>query len=166
MRRSVRVGVTVVLLVVLLGLGVHYGATYDENWPHPTGDQLQEEYDAYVGEQVLLFGEVQTVDDSAIVIHVTDSTDEVAAELTIHGVDADVEPGGTVQVYGVLEADRTMHPDETVVVDRSPTAFHYKLATSTLGILLAIGFFFRYWRANPRALAFEPRTNAEVVDDG
>ncbi|MFP8953831.1 DNA-binding protein [Natrialbaceae archaeon A-arb3/5] len=157
MRLVVRIGIVAVLLVALFGLCVHYGATYDESWPHPIGDQLQDEYDAYAGEQVLLFGNVQAVEGDTLIVHVTDSTGELAAELEVGGVDEQVDPGGLVQIYGVLEADRTMTPEETVVVDRDESAFQYKLVASVVGIVLAIGYFFRHWRLSPSRLAFEPR---------
>ena len=167
MRLAARVAVAVVCLAALLGLCVHYGATYDENWPHPTGDQLRGDYDAYAGERVLLFGEIQSVDreSGTAVIHVTDSADAVAAELEIRGIDAvanDIGPGGTLQVYGVLEADRTMTPEETVVVNRDSSAVRYKLATSVVGGLFAVGYFLRHWRLKlgRETIGFEPRSDA------
>ncbi len=171
MRLAARIVVSTLLLAALFGLCVHYGGAYDDNWPHPTGDQLQDEYDAYAGERVLLFGSVELVDGETTVIHVTDSADEVAAELEISGVDETVEPGGTLQVYGVLESDRTMTADETVVVDHDESAFDYKLGTSVVGVLLAIGYFGRHWTVNPRTLAVEPRGQdatdiVEAPDDG
>ncbi|RKD98099.1 DNA-binding protein [Halopiger aswanensis] len=161
MRRAVRFVMAAVFLTALLGLCVHYGATYDEGWPHPTGDQLRDDYDAYVGERVLLFGEVRSVDaeSSSITIHVTDSADEVAAELEIHDFEKPVEPGGVVQVYGVLEADRTMTPIQTIVVNGGTTAFYYKLGASVTGVLLAIGYFLVHWRPTVRGFGFEPRTD-------
>ena len=168
MRRAARVAVAAVCLAVLLGLCVHYGAAYDEGWPHPTGDQLRDEYDAYAGDRVLLFSEVQSVDREAdtAVIHVTDDADEVAAAIEIRGVTDGVGPGGTVQVYGVLEAhetdrtDGTMTPDRTVVVNRDSSATLYKLGTSVVGGLLAVGYFLRHWTLDPRTLAFESRSAA------
>lgn len=162
MRLGVRVAVVVLSLSALFGLAVHHGATYDDGWPHPTGDQLRDDYDAFVGDRVLVFGEVRAVDADAheIEIHVTDSADEVAAELSISGVDESVDPGGTVQVYGVLEADRTIHAEEVVVVDRSSAATRYKLVASVGGTLLAVGYFLWHWRPHPRRIAFVPRARS------
>ncbi|QCS42034.1 DNA-binding protein [Natrinema versiforme] len=160
MRPAIRLAVVATLLVVLGGLCVHYGAAYDENWPHPTGDQIQDRgADAFVGDRVLLFGEVRAVDADAetITIHVTDDSDAVAAELTVTGVEQRVEPGGVVQVYGVLESASTMHADRTVVVNRDPSATAFKLGASVVGLLLAAGHFLRHWRIDVRELAFEPR---------
>lgn len=173
MRRVARLAVAGICLTALVGLCVHYGATYDENWPHPTGDQLRDDYDAYAGERVLLIGEIQSVDREAgtAVIHVTDSADAVAAELEISGVDEvadNIGPGGTVQVYGVLETDRTVTPDRTVVVNRDSSAVQYKLATSVVGGLVAVGYFLRHWRLTfgRDALAFEPRSDGPDCSRG
>jgi hypothetical protein len=43
MRRACRLGAVAIVVVFTLGLCVHYGVTYDENWPHPTGEQLAED---------------------------------------------------------------------------------------------------------------------------
>ena len=167
MRPAVRFAVAVVLLAALVGLCVHHGATYDERWPHPTGDQLREEYDAFVGERVLLFGEVRTVDreSGTATVRVTDSAGAVAAELAVDGIDQPVAPGGTVQVYGTLEADRTMTADRTVVVNRDAAAARYKHVASVAGGLLAVGYFLRYWRPTVRRVGFEPRDEAGSVTE-
>lgn len=159
MRVVTRVALVVVLLVAAAGLCLHYGVTYDENWPHPTGDQLEGDVDDFAGDRVLLVGEVQAVDETRdeLTVAVTDSADDVVLELEVHDVDEAVEPGGVVQVYGVLGADRTMTPTETVVVDESPTATLYKYAVSVVGVVLAGGYFLAHWRIVPRRLGFEPR---------
>ncbi|WP_226479842.1 DNA-binding protein [Natrinema amylolyticum] len=166
MRPGSRLIIVAALLVVLGGLCVHYDAAYDENWPHPTGDQIQEQgLEPFVGDRLLLFGEVRTVDSDAktATIHVMDDSDEVAAELEVRGVDSDVKPGGVMQVYGTLESETVLRADRTVVVNRGPDATAYKLGASVVGLLLAIGYFLRQWRVNLREFAFEPRAveNAE-----
>lgn len=159
MRTGLRVAVGIILLFGIFGLGIHYGSTYDSNWPHPTGDQLATDYDSFVNERVLLIGEVTSTDPAheTIVVEITDSADDVAAEITVQDASGSVEPGGTVQVYGILTVDRTMTDSETVVVNRDATDSQYKLAVSIVGILLAVGYFFRYWRLDIRGLAFEQR---------
>lgn len=164
MHTVVRLALIFVCLSALVGLTIHYGGSYDENWPHPTGDQLEENVDEHVGEQVLLFGEVTDNNGDELALQVTNSEDEVVLELEVDGVDESVEEGGVVQVYGVLEADRTMTPSEVVVVDSSQNATRYKYAISLLGGLLAAGYFLYYWRINIREFGFEPQR--EVADDG
>ncbi|MDJ1430840.1 DNA-binding protein [Halostagnicola sp. A-GB9-2] len=174
MDRRRRLAVGFILSLALLGLCVHYGATSDESWPHPTGDQLAENQDEYVGERVLLFGDVQTIGDGTITIHVTDDDGDVAAELEVRNVepDNDLDPGGFVQVYGVLETESTtsldgyMDAEELVVVNQSPDATLYKHVVSAIGGLLAAGFFLRHWRIDYRQLRFEPRDETPSRSSG
>ncbi|MFC7213488.1 DNA-binding protein [Saliphagus sp. GCM10025334] len=169
MHTAVRLGLLAICLLGAVGLAVHYGATYDEHWPHPTGDQFEGNVEAYTGERVLLFGEVHAVENDALTIHVTNDADEVVLELTVYGPTESVEPGGVVQVYGVLETDRTMTPDEFVVVNESPTATRYKHLASLVGGLLAAAYFLRQWRIDVTGIGFEPQATSdtrEVPDDG
>ncbi|PCR90463.1 DNA-binding protein [Natrinema ejinorense] len=169
MRPATRVVVVAALLLVLGGLCVHYGATYDDNWPHPTGDRIQDAgLEQSVGDRVLLFGEVRSVDAEAetITIQVTDDSGEVAAELEVRGVASDVKSGGDVQVYGLLESETELAADRTVVVNRDPSATTYKLGASVVGLLLAVGYFLRHWRVTGRELAFEPRVDPATSDGG
>ena len=160
MRIGLRVIVAILLVGALLGLCVHYGATYDENWPHPTGDQLATEYDTYVNERVLLIGEVISTNpsDETVTIEITDDADETAAEIQVHGVTQSVAVGGTVQAYGTLHADRTLTPTNIVVVNHSSWDEQYKLGTSVVGLLLAITYFLIHWRPDIRRFVFRQRT--------
>ena len=153
------------LLVLTAGLCVHYGATYDKNWPHPTGEQLAEEPGGWDGERVLLFGEVQERTESGLVMTVEDDAGDVARTITVQGTTVAVEPGGVVQVYGVLsERGTVQQADAVVVVNRNPGDSQYKLGTSALGVLLAAGLFLRYWGVEWRHLQFVRRTEMGETD--
>ena len=160
MRTGLRVVVGILLLVGVIGLGIHYGATYDAKWPHPTGDQLASDYETYVDEQVLLIGEVTAASpaEETLTIEITDDADEVAAVITVKDTTTSVDPGGIIQANGRLHADRTMTPTSVVVVNRDSGDAQYKLAVSVVGILLAVGYFLSYWQPNVRRLTFEQRT--------
>ncbi len=149
------------LLLGAVGLCVHYGTVYDDRWPHPTAEELDEDFESYGGSEVLVFGEVQSVDGDNAVIHVLDRDDDVVAELTVHGFRGDVSPGGFVQVYGTLHADRTMDASRTVVVTPDSTSRYYKLGISLVGAMLAIGYFFRHWRIDVGRLAIVPREEGD-----
>jgi hypothetical protein len=150
----------VIGLVVLAtaGLGVHYGAAYEDNWPHPTPDELAEDRDAYDGEQVLLFGEVTEIEEGGRLTMVLETTAGEEIEIDVHGFEATVEPGGLVQVYGTLAEDGTVQQaDRTVVVNEDSADGRYKLGISGAAGLLTAGLFLYYWRINVRKLAFEVR---------
>lgn len=158
MRRSVRLGAVAVALALALGLCVHYGATYDGNWPYPTGDQLAEEPGGWDGEQVLLFGVVETVGEDGFTMTVDTDDGEVARVVEVRGRSVDAEPGGTVQVYGELSEEGTVQQaDRVVVVVESPDEEFSKYAISVAGLLLVAGVFLRHWRVDLRTLSITAR---------
>ncbi|PSQ61845.1 MAG: DNA-binding protein [Halobacteriales archaeon SW_8_66_22] len=158
MRRSVRLGAVAVALALALGLCVHYGATYDENWPYPTGEQLAEEPGGWDGEQVLLVGVVETVGEDGFTMTVETDDGEVARLVEVRGRSTDAEPGGTVQVYGELsEEGAVLAADRVVVVVESPDEQFSKYAVSAAALLLVAGAFLRHWRIDLRRLAITAR---------
>lgn len=171
MDRRHRLALVGIFAVLALGLCIHFGATYDQNWPHPTGDQLGENPDGWDGERVLLFGEVQEQAASGFVMTVEDDSGTVVRTVTVQGTDATVEVGGVVQVYGRLSERGTVQQAESVVVvNETPADSQYKLLTSLLGGLLAAGLFLRYWDIDWRALRFlardPPETQQKATDAG
>ena len=155
MQTRTRIVLVGVLALALLALCVHYGAVYDDNWPYPSAERLAEDSDAYEGDRVLLMGEVRSVDgDADRIVIVSDDIFEV----TVHGFDERVEPGGFVQVLGtVREGGTDLYAERIVVVERDRGDFHYKLGTSALGAILGAGAFLWYWRIDWRRLTFEVR---------
>lgn len=163
MDRRYRVVLVGLFVFLTLGLCIHFGATYDQNWPYPGGDQLEEDPDGWDDEQVLLFGEVQEQTADGFVMTVEDDSETVVRTVTVQGTDAAVEAGGVVQVYGRLsERGTRQRAESVVVVNETPGDSRYKLATSLLGGLLAAGLFLRYWGIDWRALRFVSRDAAEA----
>lgn len=162
MRRASRIGAVVVLLALTLALCVHYGATYDENWPHPTGDQLADEPGGWDGERVLLFGTVETVADDRFTMRVETDAGDVARIIEVRGTSTDAEPDGVVQVYGELaERGTVQHADRVVVVVASPDLQLSKYGISLVGLLVLVGHFLRSWRLDVRRLAITPRGDGD-----
>lgn len=153
----VRLAIIVVSIVGLVGLCVHYAATYDDRWPYPTSEQLDEEYASPVGEDALVFGEVREVGDDRMVIEL-EETDGVDPVLTVDEAPDNVETGGFVQVYGTLEGDQQIEASEVAVIDRNPGDFLYKLAVSAVGLLFVAGYFLWHWRASLRPFGWEVRS--------
>lgn len=154
-RRLLAIGV---LLAVGMGLCVHYGATYDDAWPHPTGDQLEDDSAGWDGERVLLFGEIQERTASGLVMTIENDAGEVVRTVSVSGATVDVAPGGVVQVSGELSERGTEQKTDSVVVVNEDSSDHtYKLVTSMAGVMLAAGFFLRYWGIDWRGLGFVRR---------
>jgi hypothetical protein len=77
--------------------------------------------------------------------------------LTVREFDANVEPGGVVQVLGRLEPGRAMTPDAVAVVNPSGSSLVYKYSTSLVGAALVLVVLFRHWRVDWRSLSLEVR---------
>jgi len=158
MRRAYRLSAIVVLFALTLVLCVHYGATYDENWPYPTGDQLAENPGGWDGERVLLVGIVETVGEDQFSMRVETGSGDVARVVTVRGRGVDAEPGGTVQVFGELSEQGTVqHAERTTIVVESPGPHPSKFGISSLALVVVAGFVLRYWHIDPRTLSITAR---------
>ncbi len=158
MNRSHRLLALTLLILVATALCIHYGGAYEQNWPHPTGEQLAEDPDGWDGEAVLLFGTVTDQTDDGFVIEVSTESGEIASVVEVHGSETTVTSGGVVQVYGELSEQGTVqHAESIVVVNDDTRAGQYKLAVSVLGVLLAAGAFLWYWRIEWGQIRFAVR---------
>lgn len=155
MKRRTRVLLAVALVGLVFGMGVHYDSAEDDRWPYPDADRLAVEYGQYVGERALLFGTVESVSSGTARLSVESATGSFP--LTVRGFDADVEPGGTVQVLGQLGPDRAMTAEAVAVVNPSGSSLVYKYGTSLVGAALVLVVFVRYWRVDWEALTLEAR---------
>ncbi|MEF8883259.1 MAG: hypothetical protein V5A34_12135, partial [Halapricum sp.] len=72
---------------------------------------------------------------------------------------AGVQPGGVVQVYGILWPERVIQPERTEVVNASGGSSTYKYGVSAVGALLVVILFFRYWTIDTDEWAIEVRAD-------
>lgn len=149
--------VAVVLVGLALAGGVHYDAVEADHWPYPTADQVSDDPDQYVGEQVILFGTVVSVDPVTETARIEVTSHSGPFTMHIQSFQAPVEIGGVVQVYGTIESDHTLVASSVVIVEETPADRRFKYGVSVLGPLLALAAFFRYWRVEWSTMTFEPR---------
>jgi len=152
-----RIVVVAVLAAVVFGMGVHYDATFDDRWPYPSSDDVEASYGDHVGEEVFLFGTVEAVDEDAGTARVRVDADGTSFVLAVRPFDADVRPGGVVQVVGTLRAGHTLDAETVRVVNPAGSSVLYKALRSAVGALLVVAAFFRHWRLDVGALAFRGR---------
>jgi len=150
-----RLLLAVVLVGVVVGMGVHYDTAEDERWPYPTADDVGAEYDRHVGDRAFLFGTVESV--SGDTARLTVEYERGSFPLTVRGFEADVDPGGTVQVLGRLEPGERMDAERVVVVNPAGSTLLYKYSTSLVGAALVLVAFFRYWAVDWGSLSLEAR---------
>lgn len=157
MRLAVRLAITVMAVVLVFGMGVHYDITEDQHWPYPDGDELAADYDAHVGETTLVWGTVESVDLSAETAQVRIEHSDGSFTLMVHDFDADIVPGGSVQILGILESGYEMTAVQVEVVNPSGGAELMKFTVSALGALLVLVVFFNRWRIDWDRYGFEVR---------
>lgn len=159
MRLAARLLAFALILGVLAGLCLHYGATASAHDPYPETGDLATDYDAHVGEEALVFGEVAAVDDGANSASIRVDSADGPFELTVRDFTTAIESGGLVQVHGTLRPDRTIEPDTVEVVNPSGSSDLYKYAVSAVGAVLVLVVFLRRWRLNTDSHAFEVRSD-------
>ena len=155
MNTWVRVAAALCLCLSLGGLFVHAEVTEDQRNPYPDAEELNNEYSAYVGQTVVVFGTVVEGTDQQMTIETEE--DGTTATLAVTVVNATVSAGGTVQVYGTLERDQTIAAERIEVVNSSWWAELYKYGTSAVGAAGFLVLFFRYWRLNRDSWSLEAR---------
>jgi len=161
-----------VLVAALLGLFVHHGATADSHQRYPGNEEIALSYEAYAGETVQIAGIVRSLaangsgggSDTAIGSTGTNATMTVVLRgwesfgtLTVYGADRAVPPGGTIQVVGTLESDRTIIAERVLPVNPHSWSEPYKYAVSVVGAVLILLAFFREWRVDAGRHVFEVR---------
>lgn len=160
MNAPARALLILVAIGLVVGMGIHYETQSEQHWPYPTGDDLAADYDQQVGQEIFIFGAVTSIDRAADRGTIRVQYDGGQLGMTVRGFDADVRPGGTVQVVGTIEPDHTIDASTIRVVNPAGSSLLFKYGVSLVGALLVTVLFLRDWRIDLRRLAFEVR------DDG
>lgn len=139
---------------LLFILPIWYGSLgpAPEMHAYPTGDDLARDYDHYIGDRVVVSGDVKTTDPLTIASEYDPSQ---TIELTIIGTSSSIQSGTELQVYGIVRGDRTIEAINTLAIPQR--GFWYSYTVSFIAGLWVLGRIFRGWRFNRDALALEPR---------
>lgn len=142
------------LLAVLGALFVGYGVAPADPDRHdyPDEEALIDDYGAHVGDRVELSGPVVATDP--VMIDPGTPAGE-PFELRIENVDEPVSEGENLRVFGIVEPDRTIEAEETLV--REPWEFAYMYGVSLLAGGWLLARFVRGWRVDTDEWAFVPR---------
>ena len=156
MRRSARRRAILILgfIALLFGLAVWYGSLGPAPalGAYPDEDELATDYNRYLGEQVTVGGRV--VDTDPITIR-TDPDTGPPLQLTVTDLSISVREGEQLRVYGVVEADHTIHAIDAIAVP--PSGHWYAYTVSFLAGLWVLVRLFRYWRLDLRTWTLTPR---------
>lgn len=156
------------LLVALSGLFVWYGMLSYEPAINdfPDEDNVGPNPDAYVGERVVLGGEITATDPITIEATHCDGTTTFVlenADATLQNADGPLEVGDSVSAFGTLETTATLDTERTVT--HEVWEYLYMYAISFLGGVWVLGRFVQGWRFDCERLAFTPRERRLTVND-
>lgn len=154
----VRGAAVAVLVAALCGLFVAGGADRPTpTSPPPAYEELDRNYDAYVGETVEIGGTVVGTDPVVVEFgYDTGVFEEATYRLRLAGAPP-VERGDDVLLYGEVRPDRTVAVDAERSVVRKPWERSYMFAVSILAALLVAARLVDGWRLDRRRLALVPR---------
>ena len=157
--RVIRIAVTSALLCLLLVYAGAVGPAPGLGVP-PGQDELVDDYDAYVGDRVLVDGTV--VDANPVTLRVEATGGEVLV-LRVSGVDRNVAVGDHLAVYGVARAGGAI---DAVSIGHTPAwRYVFTRVVSAVAALWVLGRGLRHWRFDRSALVFRRRTEPLGLDD-
>lgn len=141
------------LLCALTGLCVWYGTLGPDPaaWVFPRTAQVLDDVPSYVGERVVLSGEVVSSDPAVVSVAGTDEP----VRFRLEGVDRPPTPGAEIRVFGVVESTRTLRT--LGFVTTRPGGLAYAVVASLLGGLVALARLVRDWRVDRERWGLEPR---------
>ncbi|MFP8955428.1 hypothetical protein ACLI4Y_01775 [Natrialbaceae archaeon A-CW3] len=159
----------VLLCCLLAGMMVWAGTTPHDPLEHqyPTDVEVTPSPETYVGEQVVLGGQI--VDTEPVVIATRASGYGrfvlVDANAQVQNTERSLETGDHVTVFGTLTDEGTLVVEHGLI--QNPDDRRYMFLVSVLGGLWVAGRFLNDWRFDRKALAFVPRSDARSrVDAG
>lgn len=144
------------LLIGCLGaLVVDFGSLgpHPEQGIPPGTGEITSAYDDYLGQQVLVYGTVTSVDPLRIR---GESLLHGPVELAITGYSGPVETGDTLSVHGVLRPEQTVEATEVV---RKPggTYWRTRVLSAVAGLWVLVRLL-RHWRIDLLRLRARPRS--------
>lgn len=161
MHVGVRIVAIVLLLVAAFGLCVWYAEADLWDVPHPEDPGFQDD------ERTMLFLDVHSIDpdDGSLIGEHNGHTIEVRN--VDQSVLETIGPESSIQVDGTIADDSSAIVADRIVVDiHDSTDWLYVIGSSIVGLLLALGGFFRHWRIHFRRLQFEPRSASHEPPSG
>lgn len=145
-----RVIVISILLLTLTAGCVGYGVRYNGSEAYVNSSEISANYPSHIGESVHIWGGIIAEEGGTVIIKSGNLRLQVTEPAT-----SDVQPGDSIQVYGVLQPDRQL---TTVSYHtQSPVDKQYMYIVSLFGVVLAIASFFRRWRVDITNARFVPR---------
>lgn len=140
-----------VVVIVQLTLPVWFGASPASNGPFVDTSTLADGDSDHVGETAQVYGQVESL-DPVVVRHHLDDGAQYYFEVT--DIDAPVEVGAYVEVYGVITAADRIAAESIVV--RGEREHWYTYGVSVLAVLVVLVSLASSWRIDMKRLTLVP----------
>jgi hypothetical protein len=131
------------------GMMIDYANHAQDQSPYPSSEEVNRDYNIYIGEKVNFWAKVVAVREDGIVVNYGDT------RLLILAPDLIVNPGDEIQVYGTLRSEHRLLPERIIVSPQSDRL--YMLFVSVIGVLLSLTLFVRHWEINKDSWTITPR---------
>lgn len=133
-------------LIVLLFMLCFYGnLEYKKHLPYPTGSMIAEDYQAYIGKEVFIFGDV---------VEVRGGEAKISAEkLIFSAAPLSVKNGDLVEIVGILGENYVISVKQSLSYDR--LSYYLVFIRSIVGAVILIAVFSTSWRFSWRRFRFE-----------
>jgi hypothetical protein len=157
MRPLVRVAL-VCLLVAFVGWQLtDYAVRMDDRLVYPTDGELTDDFAAYHGQEVDVWLTVASRNGDSF-------RSARGWTVTADSLPASLDPGDSVQVYGIARPGPSIEARRVVVTDATNRQYLYGI--SALALLLAVGLTLRHWRPSLRDLTVRPRDREPPAPTG
>lgn len=149
---KVRLAALVIVLVIQLAVPALYGGSAAAESPFLDAEDLVDDRSQHVGEEVVLYGQVESL-DPVVVNHRLD--DDSTARFTVVGLDRQLATGQYIEVYGIVESERVVSARRSVV--RGEREHWYTYGISLFAVVVVFGLTARDWTVNTEDWVLEPR---------
>lgn len=152
-----RIGIVVVLVTCLCLTTIWYGSLGADprNNVFPGSGNLANDYEAYIGQRVLVTGQVVHADPAVLRVS---GGEQDSFNLTITNLSADVSTGSDIQVFGIVRPDDRI---EAIKIRRqSESVLWYVWLLSGIGLSWTAWRAIRHWQVNIGAVQFSRRARS------
>lgn len=154
-----RLAVLIILIALLAGHLIWFN-TVGPNpamGDYPGGGHLAADYEQYIGERVVVNGEV--VDTNPVLVRYGPA-DDPKLFLTVTELSIQPERGDPISIFGIVRPDHTIEAINVVIHDRrglSEYGLSHTWAVSFLAGIWVLGRILNHWRLNTHDLTLRPR---------
>ena len=135
------------ILLALISLCAYSYFEMENHEPYPGTDEIRSNYQAYIGKQVSIFGDVTEIDQHTVTI----SSDGL--NFKTQSLNAAI--GDKVEIIGVLQEDYNITISNSLVYDR--LGYYSVFLRSLAGVALLAFLFLKSWKFDARKFRFTER---------